>query len=407
MTHDVNVLGNDELAAAHNLFFGSLHFAPSDEAGLARGTAAYEPGRVLGINDGGVLAATAMSFATSTVVPGGAVVPTAGVSRVGVRADKTRRGFLSAMMRAQLDDVAARGEAFASLRASEARIYGRFGYGVATRGRDLRVRSSGRGWRPTAPAGGTVRLLERDDVIATVAELHERIALQRAGQITRRGEWWDKRFARRIADHGHLIAAVHTGPDGDDGYVLASVAEGHENFTERTVNVDELNAADVAATAGLWRFVLGLDLIGTATASLRPLDEPLELMLADPRDCAVTEIGDETWLRIVDVPTALAARSYGPGTDPVLIAVHDPMLEKNAGVYRITGDSAERVGPLGGPITPELECDVAALAMAYLGDRLPSQLVATGWWSAPDLAAVARADALFATGVVPWCGTFF
>ncbi|MEJ3653369.1 GNAT family N-acetyltransferase [Actinomycetes bacterium KLBMP 9759] len=407
MTHDVNVLGNDDLAAAHNLFFGTLHFPPSDEEGAARGASFYEPGRALGIHDGGVLAATAMSFATSTVVPGGAVLPTAGVSRVGVRADKTRRGFLSAMMRAQLDDVAARGEALASLRASEARIYGRFGYGVATRGRGVRVRSSGRGWRPTAPVGGTVRLLERSEVIATLAELHERVALQRAGQITRRREWWDKRFGRTIAEHKHLIAAVHTGTDGDDGYMLASVAEGTENFTERTVGIDELNTGNVAATAGLWRFALGLDLIGTATASLRPLDEPLELLLADPRDCAVTDIGDETWLRIVDVPTALAARSYGSGAEPVLIAVHDPMLEKNAGVYRISGDGAERVGPLGGPIAPELECDVAALAMAYLGDRSPSELVATGWWSAIDRAAVARADALFATHVVPWCGTFF
>ena len=57
-------------------------------------------------------------------------------------------------MRAQLDDVAARGEVLAALHATEARIYGRFGYGVATRARSVRVRRSGRGLRPGAPAVG-------------------------------------------------------------------------------------------------------------------------------------------------------------------------------------------------------------------------------------------------------------
>ena len=90
----------------------------------------------------------------------------------------------------------------------------------------------------------------------------------------------------------------------------------------------------------------------------------------------------------------------------MLLAVHDPLLPDNAGVYRIAGEGAERVGPVGA-CEPELSCDVAALAMAYLGDRSPSTLAATGWWTAHDPAALPRADALFATDTVPWCGTHF
>lgn len=55
-----------------------------------------------------------------------------------VRVDRTRRG-LNSLMSAQLHDVAERGEVLASLRATSHRIYGRFGYGVASRGRDLEV----------------------------------------------------------------------------------------------------------------------------------------------------------------------------------------------------------------------------------------------------------------------------
>jgi hypothetical protein len=49
---------------------------------------------------------------------------------------------------------------------------------------------------------------------------------------------------------------------------------------------------------------------------------------------------------------------------------------------------------------------VAALAMPYLGDRRPSELVATGWWQG-DAAAARRADIAFATPAAPWCGTYF
>ncbi|MHA6618283.1 GNAT family N-acetyltransferase [Pseudonocardia sp. DLS-67] len=399
----VEPLEDGELRAANTLFAAAIHRPPADDAAWARSARLYSPGRVHGVHEGGALVATATSFPSELAVPGGSVLPMAAVTRVGVRADHTRRGMLTALMRAQMDDAAARGEAVASLRASETRIYGRFGYGVATRGRAVRVRADPTLMRPGAPLAGTVRLLRRDEIVPVLRELHARIALRNPGGISRTDGWWSATTARRIeVDRAPVLAAVHAGPDGDDGFAVAYRADG----PERSLDVADLHAVDVAATAGLWRFLLGVDLVESVQAYLRPLDEPLELLLADPRACAVTGTEDETWLRLVDVPEALAARGYG-AADPVLIAVHDGFLEENSGVYRICDGSAERVGPLGGPVRPELECTVDALAMAYLGDRRPSELVASGWWTAPDPAAVPRADAAFATAGAPWCGTYF
>ncbi|WP_219418787.1 GNAT family N-acetyltransferase [Pseudonocardia nigra] len=408
MTHDVRFLDPDELRAAHTLFAASIHREPASDERWTRAATTYSPGRTLGVHDDGRLIGTATSFPTRTAVVGGAALPTAAVTRVGVRADHTRRGVLTGMMRALLDDVAERGEALASLRASEARIYGRFGYGLATRGRTVSVRRyGGAGWRTGAPRGGSVRMLDRHEIVDVLAPLHEKLALRRTGGIMRPETWWWGPVQRRVDDREHLVAAVHTGPEGDDdAYFLAFPGPPSDPFTERTLRIEDLHAADGTATAELWRFALDLDLVGAVEGWLRPLDEPLELLLADPRDCRVTGVEDETWLRLVDVPTALAARSYRPA-GPVLLAVHDPFLERNAGVYRIADGAAERVGPLGGPVAPELECDAAALAMAYLGDRTPSQLAATGWWRVHDGAAVARADAAFATPDTPWCGTYF
>jgi predicted acetyltransferase len=358
------------------------------------------------VHAGDALVGTATSYACRMAVPGGAVLDTAAITQVGVRADHTRRGLLTALMRAQLDDVAARGEALAALHATEARIYGRFGYGVATRAQSVRVRRSGRGLRPGAPAVGETRLLEPDEFGKLSAALHERIALTRPGMITRGETWWRSPADRARRDQRTVMAAAHTGPDGPDGFVVATAGKG--DFTTRTLQVEDLHADNAAATAALWRFLLDVDLVGEVTAWLRPVDERLDLLLADPRDLTVTGIEDELWLRLVDVPTALAARTFAD-VPSVLLGVHDPFRETNAGVYRIAGGTAERVEPLGGPVRPELECDVAALAMAYLGDRRPAELAATGWWTVHDPDALERADAAFAAAAttVPWCGTMF
>jgi predicted acetyltransferase len=404
VTPVVHPLESDELRAAHALFAATIHRPPHDDAAWAVTASSYSPGRTLGVHADGALVATATSFPSVVAVPGGAVLPMAAVTRVGVRADHTRRGLLTAMMRAQLEDAATRGEPLVSLRASEARIYGRFGYGVATRGREVRVRADPALFRVDAPRGGTVRLLERGEIVPVLREVHARIALRRPGGMTRTDGWWATALGRRVeVDRAHVLAAVHTGPDGDDGFAVAYLAEAP---AERTLEVADLHAADVGATAALWRFLLGVDLVERVEAHLRPLDEPLELLLTDPRACAVTGQIDEAWLRIVDVPVALGARRYGDA-GPVLLGVHDGLLEANAGVYRIADGGAERVGPVGGPMRPELECDVAGLAMAYLGDRRPSDLVASGWWKAPETTAVPRADAAFATAGAPWCGTYF
>jgi predicted acetyltransferase len=406
VTPVVQPLESDDLRAAHTLFAATIHRPPADDAGWAASSRLYTPGRTFGVHAGGALVATATSFPSELAVPGGVVLPMSAVTRVGVRADHTRRGLLTAMMRAQLDDAAARGEPVVTLRASEARIYGRFGYGVASRGRSVRVRADPAVFRPEAPRDGTVRLVERSEIVPVLRDVHGRIALRRPGGITRTDGWWATGIGRRVdVEREHVLAAVHTGPQGDDGFAIAFLGDA-TGFTERSLDAADLHAADVSATAALWRFLLGVDLVQSVEARMRPLDEPLELLLADPRACAVTGNEDETWLRLVDLPVALAARGYGVA-DPLLLGVHDSFLEKNAGVYRIADGSAERVGPLGGPVRPELECTVAALAMAYLGDRRPSELVASGWWTAVDEATVPRADAAFATARVPWCGTYF
>ena len=94
--------------------------------------------RMHAASENGTIIGGAGAFPFELTVPGG-VVPTAGITVVGTFPTHRRRGVLRAMMRAQLDDVHARGEPLALLWASEDTIYGRFGYGMASQVADVSI----------------------------------------------------------------------------------------------------------------------------------------------------------------------------------------------------------------------------------------------------------------------------
>ena len=88
--------------------------------------------RTLAAFDGDQIVATAGAFSLESTLPGLATVPAAGLGFVAVLPTYRRRGILGALMHRHFDDAQARGEPVSLLYASEAGIYGRFGYGTAS-----------------------------------------------------------------------------------------------------------------------------------------------------------------------------------------------------------------------------------------------------------------------------------
>ncbi|WP_243788771.1 GNAT family N-acetyltransferase [Saccharopolyspora gloriosae] len=402
---DVRPLAESEYRQANDLFLASLNVPErSSEERWRRSVTRYEPGRAFGAYLDGELSGTAMSLSSSLEVPGGAVLPAAAVTGVGVRADRTRRGLLRELMHAQLADTRGRGEPVAMLHASETRIYPRFGYGLATRTHRVSVSRFRAELRADAPAGGQVRLVDGPTAEKLLPELYSRIATGRPGLIGRSEGWWSTRLFGTLENGGAQRIAVHSDESGtDDGFVLFEPAKSDHHFDDGsiTMQVAELHAADAVATASLWRFLLSLDLVTTIAAIDRPVDEALPWWLADRRGYSVDRLDDDLWVRLVDVPAALAARSYG-AEDPVVIEVRDAVLPENAGSYRIGAGGAE---PSDDP--PHLSLDVDVLASLYLGDVTVTTLAEANRINVHDPAAASRADRLFATERPPWCGTGF
>jgi predicted acetyltransferase len=350
-----------------------------------------EPERTLVWEDGGRFVANAGAFSRRMTVPGGELA-VAAVTAVGVAPTHRRRGLLTAMMRRQLDELHDGGEAVAVLKASEGAIYGRFGYAPATHVLRITAQRAMVRWREAHPQA--LRLADPAEAIAQMRPVHASVRAARPGMLDRDGEWWPDRVYD--PEHDRRGSSPLRAVVGDDGYALYAVAsEEPDGFPDGRVRVRELVARTPAARAALWAFLLDLDLTSTLLWPEAPSDEPLALMLADP-DAARSERQTDLWLRLVDVPRALAARGYD-GDPDVVLEVADTFCPWNAGRWRLAGGACEAVGA-----EPDLALDVTALAAAYLGGTTLAELAAAGRVSELRPGALKRASDALRGAVAPW-----
>ncbi len=153
--------------------------------GQARvGIASWEGSDSLSAWDGDRCVGHVAGYRFDTLVPGGAWLPTSGVTRVGVLSTHRRRGLLRELLSRLLTEAADRGQVLASLRASETRIYQRFGFGLAGRSAEATITLAGRPSDHRAATGGTMRLLRPDEILPTVVDVYDRAA-RRPGVLKR------------------------------------------------------------------------------------------------------------------------------------------------------------------------------------------------------------------------------
>ncbi|WP_181772327.1 GNAT family N-acetyltransferase [Amycolatopsis pittospori] len=401
----VRAVAEGEQRACLELLQQSLHSRPmSDEAWEKMAPSWPAAGKFAAFDDHATPVGIASSFDTELTVPGGRKLVTSAVDGVAVRADRTRRGILTTMMAAQLEDMAARGVPLAALHASEGVIYGRFGYGAATYGKSVLVERPRAELHDGVGREGTVRFLTPAEAVERVPALYRRFAGERPGFVARPEMWWPGFFDRLVTgDMGYRVA-VHSGPDGEDGFVVYQTIDLRDRQApERGALLDirEMHAATPRAWAGLWRFLLSVDLVSAVAGRGRPMDEPIAELLTDPRAVNTTEVIDDLWVRLVDVLAALTARTYGTA-EPVVLEVLDRQLPDNNGRYVVGPKGVERT-----TADADLRLAVDTLASLYLGHGFFEHQALAGRVEVVDAAAVARADALFHTARAPWCGTFF
>ncbi|HEX6870431.1 MAG TPA: GNAT family N-acetyltransferase [Micromonosporaceae bacterium] len=348
-----------------------------DEAVSAAEAAIFEPERGLVARRDGAIVGTAAVMTRQLSVPGGNV-PAGHVTLVTVDASARRRGILRRFMHQQFADMRAAGEPVAVLWASEGRIYQRFGYGLAVRRLSLKVDT--REASLTVPdRTGRLRTGTPADLRDTLVKVYDQVYSQRPGWSERLDRHWDYRLAdlpsyRRGATA--MRAVIHEGDTGVDGYALwRTSSQWDENGPNGEVRVLEHVATTPQAYAAIWRFLFTMDLTRSVQAWACGLDEPLQFMVNEPRRLGARAT-EALWLRVIDLPAALAARRYATAVEAVF-EITDDLLPQNSGRWRLTGSPAAAACA---PTTeePDLRCDIRSLAAAYLGGTPLTALAAGG-----------------------------
>lgn len=333
----------------------------------------------------------------------GARVAGAWLTWVGVHPGHRRQGILRTLIGHHFADCRARGEAISGLNAAEAAIYGRFGCGRASEQVSLTV-PRGAALREVPGSeelGIELREWDADRDGPVIAELHAAYAdapagLGRPGWVT-----WETPELRaytaqdapplRGGLEAQRLLLVRDAAGAVRGYArFRRKAEWQRNVPDGTVQLRDCVGLDAAASRRLWSVLLDLDLMARVVAGLLPSDDPITQLLVDAR-AATPTTEDLQWIRIIDLPRALAERRYAAPVD-VVLEVSDELLPENAGRWRVVADGFGHAEVTRSEAAAEISLDIRELGAVHLGSTSLGALAQAGLVSGvPE--AIARAAA--------------
>lgn len=329
----------------------------------------------------GGLAAIHGSYGYTLRVPGG-TVPASGLTWVAVHPSHRRRGLLTSMIADHFARSRGRGEAVSTLEAAETAIYQRFGYGMAAPTYSAQL-----------PRGVALRDVEgAADLRVTIEDADFARHMPIIEQVTAR----DNRPGAVVRFPAPMLAAHFHDPEqwregrerkrfiivhNDQGPAAFALFQRKLTFEDSQANgqgeTDTWAATTAASAHRLWSVLGDLDLMKSFRVAGIALDDPLVTLASDVRGLGL-RFRDQLWLRILDVPAALEARTYSADVD-VTIDVDDSLIAENSHLWnlRVEGGKA-RVTRAERDATADVRIGIQELSAAYLGGISLDSLAAAG-----------------------------
>ncbi len=147
--------------------------------------------------------------------------------------------------------------------------------------------------------------------------------------------------------------------------------------------------------------ILSQDILHKVVLPSRPVDDPLPLLVENPRAVQISDLRDESWIRPLDLKEFLNGRKYGRDSR-VVFKVSDPILPENTGVWSLSAKGAERIRE-----SAAFELSLQTVTELVFGTQSAFTLAAAGRIDAGSDDIAALDNAFAAGGTKPHSGISF
>jgi len=330
-----------------------------------------------------------------------------GVSAVGTRPEYRRQGLMGRIMRQAIAEMRDRGQFVAALWASQAAIYQRYGFALATHNMHYTWDPADIHFTAAAPSEGTCQRYRPEDGMTIIRQVYTRFVEQRMLPLQRSDVLWTRAVLSTNPANGPNHIVVYTNAaDEPQGYMVYTLRRGKVAHASRP---QELVIRDVGwltpeAYLALWNFIAKHDLVGRVHVRRLPVDDPTPVFVQEPR-LLHAELHEGIWLRLTDVVGALEARGYAAAGRLIIEVGGDDIADWNNRVVQVETDGVTtQVTP--SSRMPEIRLGIAALAALYSGKRTAYTLANWGLLRG-DAPAIATASQLFQPRYAPHCPDHF
>lgn len=309
-----------------------------------------------------------------TLNAGRELLPLRMVTDVTTSAAHRRKGLLRRLIEDDLADAVAQGVPMAALTAAEATIYGRWGFGPATFRTGVTIDTTpGFGFRDFRDPG-RVELLEPAEAWPHVKAVFDTFHRRQRGSVDWPAQYEDMHTGAWDPSSGGANrksrVVVHLDAGGTvDGFAIWKPGE------DKTAKVDEMVALTPQAQLALWSFLGHMDQTAKVTFNLFHPEDPLMWALTDLNRVSTTEVQEFLWLRVLDVPRALAARPWA-ADGSVVVEVDDAQGHAAGRFVVSTADGVATTTRTDD--APDVRLDAETLGSLYLGAVPARQLHRAG-----------------------------
>lgn len=351
---------------------------------------------------------TSNSWVSRLAIPGDRTLDAWAISTVTVASTHHKRGIARALIEAELA-AAAKHVPMAMLTVSESSLYQRYGFAPAAWAADYEFNVRRVTWSGPTP-DGRIEYITNQQFAEHLEEMHNRLMVHSPGQV----DIWPLRAAQLAGtasseeDRAKKIRAIrYVSTDGTvEGIANYTVSGGDDDFVAHTLTVHHILTAPPDAYAAIWRYLLEVPLVEKVKVEHQRVDEPVMWMITDMRAAKVT-VWEHQYLRILDVPAVLEARSHFADGE-VIFDVSDPYgyaagrwhLKVRDGVGRVT--AAADVSDV-----RTLELGVAEVSALYLGGVASSVMARAGRATQSSSTATSLVDGVLGASTSPFLSIWY